>query len=365
MRNVIIYPITYLLLSITGLFVLSMDHFYPQQVAFLLLSILWLAPLFLWPEKLHPWLITLLSFGAAMIYFKELQFFLPALLYGCGFASVKSKLWLLPIVGLPILLQRSVIGLIVAALCLLALLISENQQQLQKLSKDYLLAQDDAYEKQNLLREKNDQLLETRASTLELQVAEERNRIARDIHDNVGHLLSSSIIQLGAIKTINKQTNLQAPLDQLEVTIHRGMDNIRQSVHDLHQDSLSFSEGLTLLLSDFTFAKVSCEGTFSNELQKEEAKALLAITKEALANIMKHSNATEVQIICETLPAFYRYQIRDNGSKSTGSNDQGIGLIAMRQRLVDLKGQLHHSQSVDGYKVTVVLPRKSHEGASL
>lgn len=76
---------------------------------------------------------------------------------------------------------------------------------------------------------------------LALQIVEERNRIARDIHDNVGHLLSSAILQIGALEMINQEPKLKEPLENLSATVHTGMDRIRQSVHDLHETSISFN----------------------------------------------------------------------------------------------------------------------------
>ncbi len=55
---------------------------------------------------------------------------------------------------------------------------------------------------------------------LALQIVEERNRIARDIHDNVGHLLSSAILQIGALEMINQEPKLKEPLENLSATVH-------------------------------------------------------------------------------------------------------------------------------------------------
>lgn len=75
---------------------------------------------------------------------------------------------------------------------------------------------------------------------LALQIVEERNRIARDIHDNVGHLLSSAILQIGALEMINQEPKLKEPLENLSATVHTGMDRIRQmSMTSMRHRSLS------------------------------------------------------------------------------------------------------------------------------
>lgn len=175
-------------------------------------------------------------------------------------------------------------------------------------------------------------MIQSQETFIDLEISEERNRIARDIHDNVGHLLSSAIIQLGAIEAINQADSLKEPLTQLKVTIHTGMDNIRESVHDLHETSLSFRKGLDFLIADFQFCEVTIRGNIPENLTQEQDRTLLMVMKEALANVMKHSNATNVTLSFNELPAFYRLQILDNGTlaKKSGS---GIGLKSMQQRL--------------------------------
>lgn len=61
--------------------------------------------------------------------------------------------------------------------------------------------------KQQELSEQNKALALSQETQLALQIVEERNRIARDIHDNVGHLLSSAILQIGALEMINQEPN--------------------------------------------------------------------------------------------------------------------------------------------------------------
>ena len=61
----------------------------------------------------------------------------------------------------------------------------------------------------------------------------ERNRIAREIHDNVGHMLTRAIMLTGAIKVVNKNKSLCPSIDNLEECLSTAMNNIRESVHNL------------------------------------------------------------------------------------------------------------------------------------
>lgn len=71
-----------------------------------------------------------------------------------------------------------------------------------------------------------------------LQTLRERNRIAREIHDNVGHMLSRSILQMGALITIHKEEPLHGQLAGVGETLNQAMNSIRESVHDLHDESI-------------------------------------------------------------------------------------------------------------------------------
>ena len=64
----------------------------------------------------------------------------------------------------------------------------------------------------------------------------ERNRIAREIHDNVGHMLSRAILQMGALSTVYEEEPLHGQLLKVNDTLNLAMNNIRESVHDLHDD---------------------------------------------------------------------------------------------------------------------------------
>jgi two-component system sensor histidine kinase DesK len=217
---------------------------------------------------------------------------------------------------------------------------------------------DTTWEKQNDLREQNERLKKTQETEIALQISEERNRIARDIHDNVGHLLSSAILQLGAIEVINKNEQLTVPLEQLSQTIHSGMDRIRESVHDLHDHSLPFPQALNFLLTDFLFCPVEVLGTPPENLSQEQQTILIAVIKEALTNVTKHSQATKVTLFFKELPAFYRLQIKNNGVPTPSGETRGIGLQTMTQRINQGKGQLHVLHKGTVFQLTIILPKE-------
>jgi two-component system sensor histidine kinase DesK len=229
------------------------------------------------------------------------------------------------------------------------------------LQRKFNLTKDTTWEKEIQLRQQNEQLKISQETELALQIAEERNRIARDIHDNVGHLLSSAILQVGAMEAINQSDSLHKPLDQLSHTLHLGMNRIRESVHDLHAHSLPFPQALDFLLTDFQFCPVEVIGTPPDHLTQIEQNVLITVIKEALTNIMKHSCATKVTLHFKQLPAFYRLQIKNDGTGNFPTPRSGIGLQTMRQRINQANGQLHIVQKENLFQLTIILPKEDCE----
>lgn len=348
--------IVYLFLQSLSFLLLFQEGFQPLFVLFLLLSIIFMFPT-LFIEDVRGKSVTLITFYGMSLFFPEIGYFLPAAWWVINrYESVPIWWSAIGLIGIFFLDLSWIVKVTVAVLILLTVYLSYLRFNYLDMTHQLLELKDDSWEKEQVLRRKNEELQKSQEMMLNLEIAEERNRIARDIHDNVGHLLSSAIIQLGALEVVNQDEKLEQPLTQLKETVHTGMNRIRESVHDLHQTSLAFKKGLELLVEDFHFCPVTIEGDFSDELSEKENQIFLTVIREALANIMKHSNATQVRIEQSNLPAFYRCRIVDNGTKQS-IGQKGIGLLSMQQRMEEIGGQLHINQTDKGFTVTMILPK--------
>ena len=132
--------------------------------------------------------------------------------------------WILIVLAVPLLQAAYSVPerLLIFSLCCFSLLLAWRGKEQTKIKEALLQLKDDSWKKQKLLKQKNHELVQSQETFIDLEISEERNRIARDIHDNVAHLLSSAIIQLGAIEAINQTDSLKKPLNQLRTTIHTG-----------------------------------------------------------------------------------------------------------------------------------------------
>ncbi|MFK4567435.1 sensor histidine kinase [Enterococcus sp. UD-01] len=292
----------------------------------------------------------------------EYLYFVPIFFYD-GVAADKRIISLNSSFILVVLLFQKnepiTIKLAVGFFCLLAGYFAYSWLQNTAANDEILRLVKETQEKSFYLKVKNDTLLEQQETKIHLELSDERNRIARDIHDNVGHLLSSALLQTAAIKTINEQNQLNEPLEQLQTTITEGMNSIRKSVHNLHDESVSLSLACQNILRTFTFCPVVQSGEFPEYMAKEYKLACIMLIKEALANIMKHSNAEQVTIDFKNYPGFYKLTIADNGTKQTQTapDKNGLGLIGMQERMEKIGGKLNYQQKATGFSLIAILPK--------
>lgn len=240
---------------------------------------------------------------------------------------------------------------------LLAALLKRNTANYEKLEQDFRHSRDDNEERTLLLAEKNHALLEKQNYEIYNATLKERNRIAREIHDNVGHVLSRSILLTGAIKTVNKDIDTAPLIDSLETSLNCAMNSIRSSVHDLHDEAVNLEHSVHSLIQDFTFCPVMVTYDMSSQVPRNVKYCFISIIKESLANIMKHSNATSAKILLREHPALYQLCIEDNGTDiHYAQTDSGIGLVNMKERVNSLNGTIQINTE-NGFRIFITIPK--------
>lgn len=229
----------------------------------------------------------------------------------------------------------------------------------KKLKTAIIQMRDNSVEQQLRLKQNQNQLLARQDDEIYIATLKERNRIAREIHDNVGHMLSRSILQIGALLAIYKEdAGLFPYLNELKVSLDEAMDNIRNSVHDLHDESIDLRNTLQNLVDNFHFCPVCLDCEISRKVPREVKYCFIAIVKESLNNIMKHSNATKVSILVKEHPGLYQLLVEDNGNQVLSVSDtSGIGLSNMRDRVEALHGIIHIDAG-HGVKIFISIPKE-------
>lgn len=293
---------------------------------------------------------------AAAVFFAPLLYFLPLLCYD---VSGKRYPWAMAFVLVPAIGAGHMIGLHdgvgLVLLGILAVVLQARATRAEHTRREALALRDATKEFSLQIEHKNKELLEKQDYELNLAVLGERNRIARDIHDSVGHTLSNAILQTGALLALNHDEAQKDRLQTLRDTLKGGMDSIRASLHDLHDDAIDVGVEARALVGGFTFCPITLDYGIDSNPDRNAKYALIAILKEALANIIRHSNATQVRVVLREHPGFYQLIVSDNGTKQAASGE-GMGLKNIEQRVGALGGVVTITRE-GGFTVFVSIPK--------
>ena len=138
------------------------------------------------------------------------------------------------------------------------------------------------------------------------------------------------------------------------------MTDIRKSVHDLHDESVNLKETLDNLIESFSFCPAVMEYDMGFQIPQAVRYGFIAIIREALNNVIKHSNADRVHILVREHPALYQLIIEDNGTDiktSKLTDGTGMGLTNIKDRVDSLDGNLQ-IQIENGFRIFITIPKK-------
>jgi len=195
-------------------------------------------------------------------------------------------------------------------------------------------------------------------------VAEERNRLAREIHDSLAHYLTVANVQLEAAEKLGVE-HAQAAFEHVRRARRLTLEclqDVRRSVAAMRAatlEELALEPSLQRLVTEFaesTGLRVQLEIRMprTTALAPELAQALYRAVQEGLTNVQRHAHATEVTVTLDGSSDTVALEIRDNGvGKISATNgdaraSSGYGLIGLRERIALLDGQLSFGQSPGG-----------------
>ncbi|MBC8059721.1 MAG: sensor histidine kinase [Clostridiaceae bacterium] len=237
------------------------------------------------------------------------------------------------------------VGLVIIIIVILYFIKDENDRKLQA---------QDLYDKLRISEEKlknANRDLELYASSIEeITLLRERNRMSREIHDSVGHALSTITIQLGAIeKTLGKNDDLSKELTKnLRKFTQESLKEVRQAVREIKPKDFEEYEGILILeelINNFKkLAGIDVRLCFTKEkwsLNPDQAFVIYRVTQEFLVNSVRHGKATSIQIMMVFKDSKLAVTFKDNG---LGANTliEGIGLKSMRQRVTEIGGTFEY-----------------------
>ncbi len=216
------------------------------------------------------------------------------------------------------------------------------QQQIQRARAEALVAE---------IEEAHQQLRAYADQVEELTITRERNRMAREIHDTLGHYLSLLAVQLETALKLEERGDrgLHSELVEARRVASECLAEVRRSVAALRPvdpTASSFSDALARLVSEFqsaapeTAVALDVEGV-EQSLAPELRVALYRCAQEALTNIRKHAEATKVLVRVRADEDAAELTVLDNGAggiATANGHDSGFGLLGMRERIALLGG---------------------------
>ncbi len=281
---------------------------------------------------------------------------LPVFMY----EAMREERWFLVLPSLLVLLHADALEpaqyIVALAGAGVSVLLYFMMSRIEDSVEKYHVLRDELVEKNAILESQNQRLKEAQNNEVHLATMKERNRIAREIHDNVGHMLTRSLLQSGALMIANKDENLKEPLEGLNATLDQAMTSIRESVHDLHDESIDLQ---AVIIENLKTAEHRFKTSFSYEIKAglpTSVKLCFAgIVKEAVSNAVKHSNGDKIEVTVGEKPGVYELIISDNG-KAGEIRQTGIGLSNMRDRVGQLQGHIEFITD-DGFVIRAGIPR--------
>jgi signal transduction histidine kinase len=214
------------------------------------------------------------------------------------------------------------------------------------------------------LEEANVQLAAYATQVEELAMTQERNRLAREIHDNLGHTLTIVNVQIEAAKVVMDSDPGRAldAMNKAQDLAQKGLTRVRESVAALRESPVSnrpLSGAIASLVKEAQSRGIVTEFKVAGEPQDLEDKVALALyraAQEGLTNVRRHARASRVDVLLGFQPSEVRLEVRDNGvgaAKTAG----GFGLLGIRERMQLLGGRLEISTGAGrGFRLTASVP---------
>lgn len=257
--------------------------------------------------------------------------------------------------------------LLTAILSVAATLLSLRTAQLEREQERMRRIRDKLQERALALEARNRDLADRQDYEVELATLAERARIAREIHDNVGHQLTRASLQTEALRVVHAdEPRVAADFADVKRTVDEALQLVRASVHALNDNAVGLSVQLERIVEG---ARSDGGPQIELEVLAEHAPAnvancFAAVLREALSNTMRHACAHAVTVRCMEHPSFYQLIVTDDGigevRASTRNATEGMGLGSMRERVEALDGTFTAGPRAGsgGWRVFATVPKR-------
>jgi two-component system sensor histidine kinase DesK len=197
---------------------------------------------------------------------------------------------------------------------------------------------------------------------VELSAVAERERIARDLHDVLGHTLSVIVLKAELAGRLMGRDDARAAAEiaEVEKTARTALAEVREAIGGYRSKGLSAEVEQARMTLDAAGVALECESAPPSLRPKEETVLSLAV-REAVTNIVRHAGATRCTLrFARTDDGFDLMELRDDGTKGPGAKE-GNGLRGMRERVLGLGGRFSVEWE-EGTRLLVEIPHTPGAG---
>jgi len=201
---------------------------------------------------------------------------------------------------------------------------------------------------------------ESAESAARVAVAEERSRIARELHDVVAHAVSVMVLQVGAVrhKLPESMTEDSEALRRVERAGRTALAEMRRLLAAMRPDGDEAElvpqpglDGLDSLLAEVGRAGLPVELHLEGDpypLPRGLDLSAYRIVQEGLTNVLKHAGASDADVVVRYRPDEVEIEVRDNGNGRAGGDGMGHGLVGIRERVKIYGGEMSAGPAPDG-----------------
>ena len=257
--------------------------------------------------------------------------------------------------------------LLTTILSVAATLLSLRTAQLEREQQRMRRIRDELQERALALEARNRDLADRQDYEVELATLAERTRIAREIHDNVGHQLTRASLQAEALRVVHaNEPGVAADFADVKRTVDEALQLVRASVHALNDNATNLSVQLERIVEGVrsdSGPQIELE-VLAEHAPANVANCFAAVLREALSNAMRHAHAKTITVRCMEHPSFYQLIVTDDGTGATQASSRGaavgMGLASMRERVEALGGTFTVGPRAGspGWRVFATIPKQ-------
>jgi len=207
------------------------------------------------------------------------------------------------------------------------------------------------------------------ATQLEAAREEERTRVAREIHDELGQSLTALKLDLSWLKSKTRgRAETRKRIKAMMAHIDQTIDCVRKIASELRPailDDLGLIPAIEWQVSEFrkrtrVRTELVCEAE-GLSLSMNDSVALFRVVQEALTNIMRHAKCTRVHIGVRLVGDALNISVEDNGRGITRTDDlKSLGIVGMRERISRLGGEFNiFSEPGKGTRLDIIIPTRN------